>query len=427
VKKMATIVIDTDTTWAEDKDYSGDDIIVTNGATLTINSWSKSGDVGNTLEDARKGLITIQCRSLTIDEGAKISADGTGYPAYNSMNKSGRGPGRGVCVSGRGSGAGYGGEGGPGVHNYSTVAEGGQPYGNPFTPIYMGSSGASSSWGYGGNGAGAIRIIATSNIMCNGIISANGSNAGESAGGGSGGSVWITCASLSGSGSIEAKGGNGGGTGTTSGYRGGAGGGGRILIEETDEKIAFFCAVAGGTVKGSYPAEDGTCYVLLLTLLFNHYFIETCSGPINFKFLRCMNWADNGSHGGNVCWDAEVSDIFGDIASDKREQGGIDYRKIFFANCSTIPISGIKGYISQFTPAPNDEIYICASGTNIDTITEASGYTFVQPSSLSDPNAIDWGTLQPGEYKPLWIKRVVQPGGDGYHNNSFEIKIGKVS
>jgi len=423
---MAEIVIDTNTTWDEDKDYSGDDIIVTNGATLTINSWAKSGGVGNTIEDAEKGLITIRCKSLTVGVDSKISADGKGYP-HNS-----RGPGRGLAVSVpagyRGAGAGYGGKGGPAVDQGQNKDGEGQPYGNPFMPAYMGSSGGQSGWGQGGNGGGAIRIIATSNIVCNGVISANGTNAGESAGGGAGGSIWITCASLLGDGTIEARGGNGGGTTQSQSYRGGAGGGGRILIEETGQKTSFSSyIVSGGTVGGSYPAEGGTYYILLSTSLFAYYFLNTSFGPINFKFLKCANWADGETHGGNVCWNTQVpvNNIFNDISHEEREGGSVDYRKIFFANVSTVPISGIKGCISQFTPALNDEIYICASGTSDDTVAEASGYTFVQPSSLTDPDAINWGTLQPGEYRPLWIRRVVQPAaGDGYKNNSFRIKIG---
>ena len=82
--------------------------------------------------------------------------------------------------------------------------------------------------GLGGIGGGAIRIYSRRTIV-DGTMSANGQDAPvggqrSGCGGGSGGSIWITCDELDGYGSIQARGGSG-----SSGVAGG-GSGGRIAI-----------------------------------------------------------------------------------------------------------------------------------------------------------------------------------------------------
>ena len=82
--------------------------------------------------------------------------------------------------------------------------------------------------GLGGHGGGAL-ILKTRHAFVDGIISANGQDAAKqsNAGGGSGGSIHMTCDDLVGFGMFQANGGNGS-------QGGGGAGGGRIALEYTE-------------------------------------------------------------------------------------------------------------------------------------------------------------------------------------------------
>ncbi len=150
-------------------------------------------------------------RNATIDASGTITVDGQGFIA-------GVGPGAGLSTNSVGSGAGYGGNGGA-----SSLLPGGPIYGSAEHPVDRGSGGGR-GWGQtssGSEGGGAIRITVGGVLALNGVIRANG-NAGlqDDAGGGSGGSVWLTVGALSGMGAIAAD----GGAGELYGGGGGAGG-----------------------------------------------------------------------------------------------------------------------------------------------------------------------------------------------------------
>ena len=124
------------------------------------------------------------------------------------------------------NGGAYGGFGGGYNGNPSLVKDyaNKQTYGDALRPFLPGSPGGNSSGTFGG---GALRIDVAGRIVNDGTISANGSTVGASTGGGSGGSVWISCRTFENgaAGALTANGGN-----NTS--NGGAGGGGRILVCE---------------------------------------------------------------------------------------------------------------------------------------------------------------------------------------------------
>src|SRR3989338_11052872 len=100
------IIIDSNTTW-EAESYTYDNVLITNGVTLTFN-----------------GAVTLNTTNLTIDSGSSISADGKGYTA-------GQGPGAGLIGN---SGGSYGGEGGKGY-----AASRAPTYGSAVAPIDLGS------------------------------------------------------------------------------------------------------------------------------------------------------------------------------------------------------------------------------------------------------------------------------------------------
>ena len=112
--------------------------------------------------------------------------------------------------------------------------------------------------GMGGIGGGVLQIYSRRTIV-DGRISVNGQDSPtggqrSGCGGGSGGSIWITCDELDGYGSIQARGGSG-----SSGVAGG-GSGGRIAVYYRDiHNYNGTFSVRGGT--GLEPGASGTLYL----------------------------------------------------------------------------------------------------------------------------------------------------------------------
>ncbi len=206
---------------------------------------------------------------ITIDSGAVISADEKGY-------NSAEGPGKGQdgnLVSGAG-GAGFGGSGNSG--SGTDGGAGGSEYGTadscfPYSLGSGGGNGVSSMGeikGFGGFGAGRIKIESHS-LIVNGLISASGGNGTYydcwSAGGGSGGSLWLIADTLLGSGILRADGGLGA---TASNCHGGGASGGRISLARD---VDYFTdngsiSVAGGEGPPDIIADSGTiCWTTKLS------------------------------------------------------------------------------------------------------------------------------------------------------------------
>ena len=180
-----------------------------------------------------------------IQSGGGISADGAG-----AVGGAGQGPGRPATSSSTGSsGGGYGGYGA------ATAVAGGIPYGMAMSPSSLGSGGgtAYAFSSTGGPGGGAIRLNATGLLQMDGAISADGKGGlGINAGGGSGGSLWLTVGGLSGSGVISASGGAGNALG-------GGGGGGRIAVFYQSNNFTGILK-AWGAGSGTNYGGAGTIY-----------------------------------------------------------------------------------------------------------------------------------------------------------------------
>ena len=174
-----------------------------------------------------------------------ISVDAKGY------NGAAGGPGAGLMLTNDGSGGGYGGTGGASASGIT----GGVTYGSASQPTDRGSRGGlNPPYVDFSQGGGAVRMRVSGNLTVNGEISANGNSAFiEGAGGGAGGSIWLTSREIDGSGLIVANGGNGEDSG------GGGGGGGRIAINTRSNNFVGDIYAAGGL--GANPGQDGTVVV----------------------------------------------------------------------------------------------------------------------------------------------------------------------
>ena len=109
--------------------------------------------------------------------------------------------------------------------------------------------------GLGGNGGGALHLVAR-HVVMDGSLSANGQDGASQStvGGGSGGSLWLECEDLSGFGTFKANGGRGS-------PKGGGGGGGRIAVyyQRLDNFDGIF--VAKGGDSESEVGGAGTVYL----------------------------------------------------------------------------------------------------------------------------------------------------------------------
>ena len=187
----------------------------------------------------------VVSNDVTVDPGARIGADGAG-------GVSGLGVGRSAGTPNTGTGASHGGFGGAGSSNAPT----GNVYGSMTAPTNQGSVGGLGSGGPGGRGGGVVKLAVGGTLRVEGFITANGANATNTrAGGGSGGSVWLTARTLTGAGSIEANGGAG------EPVHGGGGGGGRIAVYSSTNLFAGNPSAHGGL--GFVPGGAGTIYTKL--------------------------------------------------------------------------------------------------------------------------------------------------------------------
>jgi hypothetical protein len=211
---------------------SGGAVVHPSSASLLLNSLSIGSSSSLTVLPVSTNLDLAVVHDVVVQPGGTITVDGKGYPLVN-------GPGAGLSASGYGSGGGYGGPGGA-----SATIAGGLTYGSPQTPAERGSGGGAGgvSTPGGSEGGGAIRLSVGGSLILEGTISANG-NPGleDNSGGGSGGSIWATASSFSGSGQILAEGGSGELLG------GGGGGGGRISLYWLDNQFHGAIAVSGGS------------------------------------------------------------------------------------------------------------------------------------------------------------------------------------
>lgn len=233
-------------------------LTVENGGDVQCESANPSTQVGGEWTGYGSALLI---GTVVVQPGGVLTATGLGYTGTDGR---GNGPGGGSGTrndgNGGGGGGGYGGDGGPGEVNQP----GGQSYGSAIEPVDLGSAGGAGFAGRGGAGGGAVRIIATNEVVVDGLISANGA-AGAShgygaSGGGAGGSIWISTRNLTGaSGAIQAAGGQGW---LVTEEDSGGGGGGRIALDYANSDFNGSLSVVGGA-NGVFSGGNGTIVTTL--------------------------------------------------------------------------------------------------------------------------------------------------------------------
>jgi hypothetical protein len=219
-------------------------LLVTSNSTITLSGINGQGYPALGLRAS--GTVTIQAGGGVIVDGQGTGGQGAG----------------GTFVSNNittGGGGGYGGYGGGSARG----AVGGNSYGSISFPETFGSSGGAGAGvapnNRGGLGGASLQLTATGGLELDGMLSANGSaGVGQASGGGSGGSIWVTAGTISGSGIITAN----GGAGEPSLGGGGGGGGGRIALSLGTNHFSGGIAARGGT-----GAVNGGAGTILMTIM----------------------------------------------------------------------------------------------------------------------------------------------------------------
>jgi hypothetical protein len=249
---------------------------VSNGADLTVRghavgTTSGAQNVGKLLVASNSLItalsssptVTITSSDATIESGGRIAVDGLG-PQFGIGSGSGYQTGAGIYQCGGGGHGGCGGMGG------NSNARGGGAFESTAGPTSPGGAGAGSGSSFspfGGLGGGAIRMTVNGKLIVNGSISADGKpGSGSYAGGGAGGSVWLTLGTWSGSGIVSAN----GAPGVLPG--GGGGGGGRISISFNTNSFAGPVTAYGG--YGTNAGGAGTIYLKTNSLGFAQLILD---------------------------------------------------------------------------------------------------------------------------------------------------------
>ena len=233
-------------------------LLVEDGGTLVLNKPATVGgsfvmlDGASMTHDVNKGAETNKidldvAGTGYIAPGAKIDVKAKGYYAVNNVSTYNRGPGLGT-KSNMNNGASHG---GLGYHQNVRTAV--PCYGSIVNPVTIGSGG-----GYGGNGGGAVILRFGGALVLEGEIDADAENSSQSYYCGSGGSVNIRAASLTGSGSAHA----GGGASACQL----PGGGGRTAVTLTAPGASFSAFTGTLSAYGGYTgikiaSSAGTVYL----------------------------------------------------------------------------------------------------------------------------------------------------------------------
>ena len=203
-----------------------------NGAVLTHPETDLTQEYG----------LHVSAWTVTVDATSRIDVSGRGYlGGLHNGNTCVGDSAPGLAGSGPYAGGSYGGPGGAAGSNAANAL-----YGLLTDPMEPGSGGGCGDYDRkGGDGGGKIKLN-TINIAVDGRIAANGEDGGDyTAGSGSGGSIHITTASMSGTGMITASG----------GANDVGGGGGRIAVFYIDVSTINPSHIAA--VGGDGSSRDG--------------------------------------------------------------------------------------------------------------------------------------------------------------------------
>lgn len=136
------------------------------------------------------------------------------------------------------------------------------------------------------------------------------------------------------------------------------------------------------------------------------------------------------SLGGIISTTQAGTDLFDNVGATEASAGDTEYRGFYVKNTNATDTAfGVKIWIATNTPSTYTAAQIAladeAVGATIETIadesTAPSGPTF--DDAEDEANALTIGDLAPGEYKGIWLKRVVTASAPAYANDTLTIRV----
>ena len=130
----------------------------------------------------------------------------------------------------------------------------------------------------------------------------------------------------------------------------------------------------------------------------------------------------------------EMNNLWDNVTEIESGTGDVEYRCIYVRNNHpTAYLENAVVWIAQDTPSPDDEIDIGVDPSPVggeaqaipDESTPPSGVVFSHPKSES--SGLHLGTLGPGQWRAIWLRRTVQPGAAPYARNNPVIGIAGVT
>jgi hypothetical protein len=127
--------------------------------------------------------------------------------------------------------------------------------------------------------------------------------------------------------------------------------------------------------------------------------------------------------------------VFDDVSGAESASGDTEYRGVYvqnnYAGSPSLDLQNARIWIQVNTPSPDTvlEIALCAEGPNatMETIgnenTQPVGSPMTFSSApLSYATGLVLGTLAPGQFYGVWIRRVVSPGASAF-SDSWTIRV----
>ncbi len=144
--------------------------------------------------------------------------------------------------------------------------------------------------------------------------------------------------------------------------------------------------------------------------------------PISQSDIKCYK-SESGNISATELLGVE-NELFDDVSGDEALGGSTTYKKIYVKNVSldSSLLSGLV-YINSSSSSPDDEIYISGCNSLTGDNPTSDGQSYVHPISNDSPQAISIGDLDPSEYKPIWLKRVVGNAAEVFPNNTTVIAV----
>ena len=123
-----------------------------------------------------------------------------------------------------------------------------------------------------------------------------------------------------------------------------------------------------------------------------------------------------------------IDDLFDSVTGDEADAGSIEYRCVYIKNTNGLTTLRLpKIYIKTNTPSANTSVEVglgtAAVGGEEQTIANESAAPVGVTFSLADgqSNGLVFADLPPGQYKSLWVKRIVTAGARAYDNDTFTL------